>query len=99
MVSKSEAPAPKKAPNVVSGPGPWFTEMLLPLAACITVQPVKLPVSKSPLLIRFALAGWIIQNAAAAARANRILGKVQNTDMRRSRVLISRGRTFQLSLL
>src|SRR5215467_11646774 len=54
MRSKSEPVAPKKAPNVVSGPGPKSTKISLPLGACVTVQPVKSPVSKSPFTIRLA---------------------------------------------
>src|SRR5262245_6391529 len=53
MLSKSEPIAPKKAPNVVSGPGPWSTKISLPTGAGVTVQPVKSPVSKSPLIMRF----------------------------------------------
>ena len=39
------------------------------------VQPVRLPVSNPGLVIWFALAGWIMQNAATAAKAKRSLGK------------------------
>src|SRR5262245_43805075 len=63
MRSKSEPVAPKKAPNVVSGPGPWSTKILLPPGAGVTVQPVKSPVSKSPLIMRF----WAEAGGAVAA--------------------------------
>src|SRR5215813_11201939 len=52
MESTSAAVAPKKAPRVSWAGGSVVTPKLLPVAAGVVVQPVKSPVSKSPLIMR-----------------------------------------------
>src|SRR5262245_52597876 len=52
MESTSAAVAPKKAPRVSWAGGSVVTPKLLPAAAGVVVQPVKSPVSKSPLIMR-----------------------------------------------
>ena len=54
IASKSEPVALKKAPRVSWAGGRVVTPKLLPVAAGVVVQPVKSPVSKSPLTMRLA---------------------------------------------
>jgi hypothetical protein len=52
MESKSGPVAPKKAPRVSWAGGTGPTPKLLPIGAGMVVQPAKVPVSKSPVIMR-----------------------------------------------